>query len=179
VLIRCDRRARTRLTTLSPHAGPRHSGSSRRERDFAEVVRRIVGSRCLADSARPIESAKKPSPCSGEQPPKAGSMCRSSNCESAAPTEAAAELLAYVGRLLETHGYSLQSRTSTRIVFARRRRRTWLQPARFVLPLRLLARLRKHETVSFELHGHGTATTIVASGQAPPEVRRALAALEG
>src|SRR5688572_9332848 len=40
----------------------------------------------------------------------------------AAPTEAAAELLAFVGRLLETHGYSLQSRSPDRIVFARRRR---------------------------------------------------------
>jgi hypothetical protein len=32
--------------------------------------------------------------------------------------------------------------------------------------------------VIFELHDHGQATTIIASGQGPPEVWRALAALE-
>jgi hypothetical protein len=92
--------------------------------------------------------------------------------------EAAVDLVAFVGRSLEAHGYSLGSRTHDRIVFTRKRRRAWLQPARFLLPLRLLARLRVHEAVIFELHDHGQATTIIASGQAPPEVWRALAALE-
>ena len=94
------------------------------------------------------------------------------------PSEAAADLLAYVGRLLEMHGYALQSREADQIVFSRRRRRAWLQPARYVLPLRLLAWLRKHEAVIFELRGAGDATVIVASGAAPAEVWRALAALE-
>jgi hypothetical protein len=43
----------------------------------------------------------------------------------------------------------------------------------------LMARLRKREAMTFELHGHEDATTIVVSGDAPPAVWRALAALEG
>lgn len=95
------------------------------------------------------------------------------------PREASIDLHAFVGRLLEARGYSLQSRTAERIVFTRNRRRAWLQPARYVLPLRLVARLRVRESVTFELHGQEGVTTIVASGTAPPEVWKALAALDG
>jgi hypothetical protein len=45
-------------------------------------------------------------------------------------------------------------------------------------PLRLLARLRERHVVRFDLHDHGHATTIVASGDAPPDVWRALDALD-
>jgi hypothetical protein len=81
--------------------------------------------------------------------------------------EAGIDLQAFAGRPLEAHDYSLQSRAADRIVFERKRRRAWLQPARYVLPLRLMALLRKRETMTFELHGHESATTIVASGSAP------------
>jgi hypothetical protein len=55
----------------------------------------------------------------------------------------------------------------------------WLQPARYLLPFRLLAWLREREAVILDLRDHGEATTVVARGHAPPEIWRALAALEG
>jgi hypothetical protein len=92
--------------------------------------------------------------------------------------DAAADLLAFVGPLLSAHGYVLHSRADGSLVFARKRRPAWTRPAQFVLPLGLLARLRKREIVTFELHDHGESTMIVASGQAPDDVWGSLAALE-
>jgi hypothetical protein len=94
------------------------------------------------------------------------------------PSQAADDLVAFVGGLLQMHGYSLQERSAERLLFSRKRRRAWLQPARYVLPLRVLVWLRKREDVVFELYADGGVTTIVATGHAPPEVWQALAAIE-
>jgi hypothetical protein len=61
----------------------------------------------------------------------------------------------------------------------RSRWRKWTKPLRYVLPMRFMGRLRERETVTFEFYAHEDATTIVASGSAPPDVWRALATLEG
>ena len=96
-----------------------------------------------------------------------------------APRQAADDLHAFAGRLLERHGYFLHVREADRIVFMRGHWRKWTKPLRYVLPTRMLGRLRERETVTFAAHAREETTTIVASGSAPPEVWRALATLEG
>lgn len=92
--------------------------------------------------------------------------------------QAADELLAFVGTALRAHGFELEHRADARLVFGRKRRRWWVQALRYVLPAGVRARLRKREQIIFELDDHDSATVIVASGQAPGELRRSLAAME-
>jgi hypothetical protein len=96
-----------------------------------------------------------------------------------APRQAANDLHAFAGQLLELHGYFLHVREADRIVFMRGRWRKWTKPLRYVLPMRMMGRLRERETVTFELYAREETTTIVASGSAPAEVWRVLATLEG
>src|SRR3954451_7951581 len=93
---------------------------------------------------------------------------------------ATAELMEFVVPPLRAHGYQVVSRTPTEIVFTRTRRPAWtIVVAVAVFPIGLLALLHtQKESFVLSAVAHGRETTIIAQGEAPLRIRRALAELE-
>jgi hypothetical protein len=94
--------------------------------------------------------------------------------------QAMIDLVEFVAPPIHAHGFRIVSRTRTELVFARSRRPAWtIALAVFLFPVGLLALLyTEKSTVTLTAAEHGGETTIVARGQAPPTIRRALMELE-
>ncbi len=90
------------------------------------------------------------------------------------------DLVEFVAPPLQSYGFRIVSRTANELVFARSRRPAWtIALAVFLFPVGLLALLysEKHSVV-LSAAEHGGETIIVAQGNVPPRIRRALMELE-
>ena len=89
-------------------------------------------------------------------------------------------LVEFVAPPLHSYGFRIDSRTPTELAFTRNRRPAWtIALAVFLFPVGLLALLyTEKRSVILTAVEHGGETTIVAQGNAPPGIRRALRELE-
>jgi hypothetical protein len=90
------------------------------------------------------------------------------------------DLMEFVAPPMRSHGYRLVNRTPNELVFARTRRPAWtIVVAVGLFPVGLLALLHteQHSVILSAVEREGE-TTIVAQGEAPLRIRRALAELE-
>ena len=91
-----------------------------------------------------------------------------------------AELMAHIAPPLEAWGYDLIQRPTTGCGSSARCRPVWtILVAVFAFPIGLIALMHKdRERITIDLAETDRGTTLVASGVAPREVRRAFAELE-
>jgi hypothetical protein len=128
-------------------------------------------------NAAPRASVGPPAPLP-RAPGTAGFIAR---WQAPVPLErATSDLMEFVVPPLRAHGYQIVGRSRTELVFERSRQPVWtIVVAVAVFPIGLLALLhRRREQVILSAVEHGGETTIIAQGEAPLRVRRALSELE-